>query len=372
MPGRLLLSTALVLLAATAIVSLPSVRFIPADERAPVISIDSQNPGWNSSGCGVTPMGAGAFNLTSSPQCPAPWAAINIPQNASWDAVLVSVQVTALNIRPGPAEFQRPAAGPEVLNSANRIIYRDFNPVLRTKGSRPSRPWKRLFHLATAPLGEHLRIRFLMAAEAGSLLIEKATTTVLITRPVFTSLRLTIVAAWIVWLAVAAWATFRSCRNRRVALSTAIITLALVAGANLPRSNLRDVVDTARRAAGLGSTETNALETTSEPIWRSPLAARRAAKVNHLLGFVFFTAGLVLARPKGDLVTVSIAVLILALGTELAQGLTATRTPRIIDIAIDLAGACIGMALALAINRIRKRRSSTKRKTRHRRTHGTS
>ena len=63
----------------------------------------------------------------------------------------------------------------------------------------------------------------------------------------------------------------------------------------------------------------------------------------HLLGFAWLAFALWLARPPGRRAPLVAALVVLAIAAELAQWLTATRTPRLEDMGVNLLGVALGV-----------------------------
>jgi hypothetical protein len=154
------------------------------------------------------------------------------------------------------------------------------------------------------------------------------------------------------WLVLALWLTrplYRHYRNRRLGSLLLMMTLVLLAGVLMPheiRQQFEEVLLRVLTGMGLPFTP-NGLQGL-ESGWALWPAQWDLSKYSHLLGFSLLAAVLSADRQVRMAVRL-IALLLLALTTEILQFFVQLRTPRLSDLMIDAMGIAIGMGLAALI-----------------------
>lgn len=363
------LLAALLLVTATAIAILPQVRY---RHVVPELADADGGLAWSTSACGVTTNAAGVVTLRADSSCRQPWAAVRFPAPSGWTAVSVGADVTAHKLQFGPEGWQRPLVGVEAIGAADSVLSRAVVVIPVAAGEASLESWSRVFRIPAA--SAIVRIRFGLAAIAGTLNVAAVELRGIEGRAWYPRLRAGLAAAWLAWFTITAIAWLRCCQRRWAGVLTIAVVVLIAVGTVLSRGAIVVLADamsapfeaaadppnaTATDDAGPPADTADARLTTHRAAmmlaheWR----AGRIANAGHVAGFLLLAACLVLSRPRGGLRVIGPTLLVIAATTELLQGLTVSRTPRLSDIGLDLAGAAVGLGLGLALGRRRRHTS---------------
>lgn len=356
-PQRRLLIAAVVLAAATAVAILPAVRY----RRVVPELADDAGGTWSTTGCGARARAVDDVELAAADGCPQPWAAIRLASPRRWRAVAVAARVTAGDLRFGPAGWQRPLLEVTAFSDTGRQLDRAVVVVPVAAGDGRLEHWSRVIRV---PAGAaQLRVRLINAAAAGSVRLAALELRGVEGRRLFPWLGAGLGVAWGGWLMVAAATWLASCRRRWAAVLAVAVVVALTAGAMIPRATVVALVTTLAAPFAPGGTSPAATAATpagsrseddADPDSATGRVARalerewragRLANLGHFAAFFVLALSMVAARPRDGLRTIVPAVLLLAVATELLQGLTVSRNPRLEDLGLDLAGALVALLL---------------------------
>jgi hypothetical protein len=347
------------LAAATLLLELPAVRF--TEVSTPIAGIDLTDPAWTSTDRGISQPAPGTVELTSTPSGPRTRLVHPIAVDPAWSDLGVHATIAVTDVTHGDKRWHRPFINLRSRSATGEAL---DNTSFLIPGAEGSRDLGRISHVFDLPPGtDSALLRIFNAAASGTLTVSDLEVVGLTHSPTSRLARPVLITLWLVVLPATAWCLLPTFERRRLRLLVLAAAIALVVGAILPRGAYDLAVRaTSRMSAALHSehqhsadtapgSQTGANENHIDSWLAHEFQRGRIANAGHVFGFLVFAALVLAARPPHGLRTAALIVLAFAGITEVLQSLTATRHANLGDILIDLAGAAVGLLIALPLSR---------------------